>query len=220
MSGAATIHAMDDWLLISGLAGDAVLRLATRAAQSEDWTEIVPGMDSLALGFDPLSLPRETAIARAQTLRRARAPLDDAAPAPAVLHICYEEPFAPDLVATAAALDIAAEALPRWHQAQDWRVAMLGFLPGFAYLTGGDAPDLPRLGDPRSRVPAGSVGLLGRQCGLYPIEGPGGWPLIGRIAEHLFDPARDPPALLIPGQAVRFTRVDRAGFDRLRANAA
>src|SRR6266545_1782369 len=95
----------------------------------------------------------------------------------------------------------------RRHTATEFRVAFCGFAPGFGYLTG--LPEelaVPRLDTPRARVPAGSVGLAGRYCGVYPSPSPGGWLLIGRTSVRLFDVDEDPPALLAPGTRVRFVR--------------
>ncbi len=93
----------------------------------------------------------------------------------------------------------------RAHTATPWRVAFGGFVPGFAYLVGGDERlQVPRRDNPRARVPAGSVGLAGSYSGVYPRESPGGWQLIGRTDAVLWDPDRDPPALLGPGARVRF----------------
>lgn len=93
-----------------------------------------------------------------------------------------------------------------------WRVAFGGFAPGFAYLVGGGL-SVPRLESPRTRVPAGSVGLAGPYAGVYPRTSPGGWRLIGRLAEPapvLFDPARRDPALLVPGGRVRFRAAENS----------
>ena len=94
------------------------------------------------------------------------------------------------------------------HVATPWRVGFGGFAPGFAYLVGGD-PRLavPRRAEPRTRVPAGSVGLAGEFSGVYPRESPGGWQLIGRTDAVLWDIDRTPPALLRPGMWVRFRAV-------------
>ena len=100
----------------------------------------------------------------------------------------------------------AAEVAAR-HAATEFEVAFCGFAPGFAYLLGLDA-DVPRRSSPRPRVPAGSVALAGRYCGIYPTESPGGWQLVGRTSAQLFDPDREPPALLSPGTRVRFVAVD------------
>jgi KipI family sensor histidine kinase inhibitor len=93
------------------------------------------------------------------------------------------------------------------HAATDFQVEFCGFAPGFAYLRGLDV-DVPRHATPRTRVPAGAVGLAGRFCGVYPSASPGGWQIIGRTGVGLFDAAHDPPALLPPGTRVRFLPVD------------
>lgn len=91
------------------------------------------------------------------------------------------------------------------HSSTPFVVAFCGFAPGFAYCTsGGRLPEVPRRAEPRPRVPAGSIALAGEFCGLYPNEMPGGWQLIGRTDERLFDPDRAEPALLRPGDRVRF----------------
>ena len=111
----------------------------------------------------------------------------------------------PDLdeVATHAGLE-RDEVIAR-HAAVEYHVAMLGFAPGFPYLLGLDAAlAMPRLATPRLRVPAGSIGIGGAQTGIYPRSGPGGWRIVGRAEATLFDPLRDPPTLLAPGDRVRF----------------
>ena len=89
-----------------------------------------------------------------------------------------------------------------------WRVGFAGFAPGFAYLVGGDERlNVPRRSEPRTKVPAGSVGLAGEFSGVYPRESPGGWQLIGRTDAELWDVDREPPALLTPGMWVQFREV-------------
>jgi KipI family sensor histidine kinase inhibitor len=94
------------------------------------------------------------------------------------------------------------------HTGQTWRVAFAGFAPGFGYLVGeDDRLHVPRRDEARTRVPAGAVALAGEYAGVYPRTSPGGWQLIGRTDLVLFDPDRDPPALLRPGTRVRFVEV-------------
>ncbi len=111
-----------------------------------------------------------------------------------------------DLVASDAG--ISADAVVSLHTDAAYTVAFTGFAPGFGYLTG-LPPELrqPRLDSPRTRVPAGSVGLAGEFTGVYPRESPGGWRLLGHTSATLFDPHADPPALLAPGDRVRFRSV-------------
>ncbi|WP_300594414.1 allophanate hydrolase subunit 1, partial [Microbacterium sp.] len=114
----------------------------------------------------------------------------------------------PDLDETAALLGIRPAELVSTHQAATWTVAFTGFAPGFGYLVSEDWPfDVPRLASPRTRVPAGSVGLAGTFSGAYPRSTPGGWRLIGATSAPLFDPDAAAPALLRPGMRVRFREV-------------
>ncbi|HVU92653.1 MAG TPA: allophanate hydrolase subunit 1, partial [Jatrophihabitans sp.] len=111
----------------------------------------------------------------------------------------------PDLAATAAELGLSPAELVRRHAAGEYVVAFCGFAPGFAYLTGLDpALHVPRLAEPRTRVPAGAVGIAGEFTGVYPRPSPGGWRLLGRTDAVLWDLDRTPPALLPPGTRVRF----------------
>jgi KipI family sensor histidine kinase inhibitor len=112
-----------------------------------------------------------------------------------------------DLDAVAAVWRLTPNAAIARHLGTEFRAAFCGFAPGFAYLTGLADP-VPRLATPRTRVPAGSVGLADVYCGIYPTASPGGWRLIGRTDARLFDAERDPPALLTPGTRVRFVRAD------------
>ncbi len=114
-----------------------------------------------------------------------------------------------DLPAVAALHGISEAEVVRLHTASVYTVYMLGFAPGFAYL--GSLPpqlDTPRLATPRLHVPAGSIGLAGRQTGIYALSTPGGWQIIGRTTLPLWDASREPPALLQPGDRVRFTNVE------------
>jgi len=124
----------------------------------------------------------------------------------------YGGEFGPDLGDVAAQAGIDEQAVIERHANGDYRVAMLGFMPGFPYLLGLDESlHTPRRASPRTRVPAGSVAIGGAQTGIYPRELPGGWQLIGRTPLVLFDPTRGQPALLQPGQRVRFRAIDAGG---------
>lgn len=116
-----------------------------------------------------------------------------------------------DLPAVADLLGMSTGDVIEAHTGTPWRVGFGGFAPGFAYLIGGD-PRLrvPRRAEPRTRVPAGAVGLAGEYSGVYPRESPGGWQLIGRTEAVLWDVGRPRPALLTPGRRVRFRALDRS----------
>jgi len=111
----------------------------------------------------------------------------------------------PDIDEVARLTGLSAAEVVERHAAADYVVGFLGFAPGFAYLLGGDERlEVPRLPQPRERVPAGSVAIAGPYSGVYPRASPGGWRLLGRTHLTLFDPARRPPALLAAGDRVRF----------------
>jgi len=113
-----------------------------------------------------------------------------------------------DLQAVAAATGIAIADVIARHTSRIYTVDLLGFVPGFAYLSELDPSlQLPRRPEPRPRVPAGSVAIAAAQTGVYPLDTPGGWHIIGRTDTVMFDPARDPPALFRAGDTVRFERV-------------
>jgi KipI family sensor histidine kinase inhibitor len=110
-----------------------------------------------------------------------------------------------DLEEAARLLDCDAGELVRRHTSEEWTVAFCGFMPGFGYLASkGWQVEVPRRSSPRKKVPPGSVALAGEFSGVYPRESPGGWQLIGRTSLAMFDPSRDPAALLRPGNRVRF----------------
>ena len=186
--------------------------------------DCVPAYASLALfidtdafdGRDPLPSVRAW-LARQQD----PAKLPDEAPrtSPIDIPVCYDAEFAPDLAALAAHSGLSPDEVIARHQAPTYQVAMIGFAPGFPYLLGLDpALAMPRLATPRMQVAAGSVGIGGAQAGIYPRESPGGWRIIGRTPLRLFDPARDEPALLAPGQSLRFVAINRSRFDALLAS--
>ncbi len=135
--------------------------------------------------------------------------------------ICSDADLAPDLEAVARNAGLSPEAAANLHASGRYTVRFLGFAPGFPYINGLPEPlRTPRLDTPRTRVRAGSVGIAGDRTGIYPHPSPGGWRLIGATPLRLFNPARNPPALLAPGDRVRFRRINRTEFDALEADDA
>jgi len=126
--------------------------------------------------------------------------------------VCYGGAAGPDLEDVARHTGLTPERVIESHSAAAYRVYFLGFSPGFPYL-GGLPPELstPRLSAPRKRVPAGSVAIGGSQTGVYPVDSPGGWRIIGRTSLRLFDAAAEPPALLRIGDTVRFIPIPEPG---------
>jgi len=130
-------------------------------------------------------------------------PVDAVAGPEVTVAVTYD---GPDLEAVADHWGCDVAEVVRRHQATAYESAFCGFAPGFAYLSavGDGLPEVPRLATPRTRVPAGSVALAGRWCGVYPVASPGGWQVIGSTDVVLWDPELDEPALLAPGTRVRF----------------
>ncbi|VWX56535.1 5-oxoprolinase subunit B family protein [Sphingorhabdus sp. 109] len=209
-----SLHICDDWISIPLSDWEMVLAAQTVFGASNDWTEIVPGRDSIALQFDPAAVTPDQA---GQIVLKHLANLERASgtsSATVVIPVCYDTVFAPDGEHVARKLGIAVETLPAWHASQVQRVAMLGFMPGFAYLESeAECNEIGRLANPRQSVGAGSIGIIGRQSCIYSFDSPGGWPIIGRTPLRLFDPVRDQPAILSAGDIVRFEAIAKDTFD-------
>ena len=178
------------------------LHAALRELDPPGVVELVPGYRTVLIVADP-------GQAEALDQLAARLPQLELPPAGAVAGETVEIPVSydgEDLPEVARLTGLDAEEVVRRHTAPEYTVAFLGFSPGFPYLVGLDpALEVPRRDTPRTSIPAGSVGLAGNQTGIYPSASPGGWQLIGHTDVTLFDPARDPPALLAPGTRLRFT---------------
>ena len=184
---------------------DEVLALADalRQAAVPGVVDIVPAARTLLV---TVTEPGRQASARAR-LAAIDVPATSPAPPrdPLVIDVVYD---GADLPGVASLLGLSAGDVVAAHTGTPWRVAFGGFAPGFAYLTGGDPRlHVPRRAEPRTRVPAGSVALAGEFSGVYPRESPGGWQLIGRTDAVLWDVDRPAPALLMPGDWVRFRAV-------------
>lgn len=165
--------------------------------------EAVPGLDSVLVEFDPIGPEPGSLIPLLE--ERLAALLDE--PEAGRLHLIPVTYDGPDMADVAELTGMAPEAVIELHAATELRVLFCGFAPGFAYL-GALPPALhvERLATPRTHTPAGSVAIAGAMSGIYPADLPGGWRVIGRTEVTLFDPHRDPPALLLPGDRVRFER--------------
>lgn len=130
--------------------------------------------------------------------------------------VCYETFCGPDLASLAALKEISTDELIELHSSVTYRVFMNGFLPGFAYMGKvNEKITAPRLTSPRQKVPAGSVGIAGDQTGIYPMESPGGWQLIGQTPLSLFDTNAPKPCLLEPGDQVQFYPISWNEFQNL-----
>lgn len=205
-------HAGDSLVLVefeSTIAPDVNRRAvalagAIAAARVPGVRDVVPAYASVGVHVDPLRFDQATLDA---VVSHAWDTAAGAEPPARVVEIpvCYGGAFGPDLADVAAFAGCTEADVIARHAAGRYRVYMLGFLPGFAYLGGVEASiAMPRRSTPRTSVPAGSVGIAGQQTGVYPCESPGGWRLIGRTPVAMFDLTRPVPALLAPGDTVRF----------------
>jgi inhibitor of KinA len=132
--------------------------------------------------------------------------------------VCYENEFAPDLNDVAQHSGLSQDEIIRRHSDATYRVACVGFTPGFPYLSGLPSElATPRRSSPRKEIPAGAVAIGGTQTGIYPRKSPGGWNIIGRTPLRLFDVERESPALLHTGGQVRFRQISRSEFEKLSA---
>ena len=171
--------------------------------------DVVSTYRSVAVYFDPLEADIDILTATLESCDPAEG--ESHAPRRLVVPVVYGGEWGPDLGDVAAFAGCDTETLVQRHVRGDYRVFMLGFLPGFPYMAPLD-PSIaaPRRPTPRVSVPAGSVGIAGSQTGIYPFDSPGGWQIIGRTPLTLFDPDRESPALFAPGDEVRFARADSA----------
>jgi len=202
------VHPLGDAALIAELGTRLDTALNTRAIalaaalkKRRDVRQAIAGYASVTVHFDPEQITHEALGAAIRRLAAKRPPMNE----PGRLHripVAYD---GPDMDAVAARLGLTPKAVAEIHTRPIYRVFLVGFVPGWAYL--GPLPEeleLPRLHVPRTQVPAGSVAIAGRQTGIYPLPTPGGWHLIGRTSIKPFLPDSDPPCLFRAGDRVKF----------------
>ena len=182
--------------------------------------ELVPSYRSLLIVYEPavVSYPELRQLVETLDKNLPEAPL-----APPKVHfvpVVYGGEHGPDLADVAAVNRLTQEEVISVHQEPEYMIYMFGFAPGFPYL-GGMSPLIatPRLEVPRTRIPAGSVGIAGSQTGIYPLESPGGWRLIGRTPVKLYDPSREPQVLFSVGEYVKFFRISGEEYLAIKAEA-
>ncbi len=189
--------------------------------QTEAWLiEWVPAFTTLTLYYDPWLasnegrlLPYERVVQFVQAMLPHLAYSDIQDKRLIEVPVCYGGALGPDLAEVAQHTKLSEKEVIQLHSQPDYLVYMIGFAPGFPYLGGmNKALTAPRKQSPRARVPAGSVGIAGEQTGIYSIETPGGWQLIGRTPLSLFDVQRDSPSLLKAGDRFRFVPVTEAEY--------
>ena len=208
---------------IDRAANDAVMNLRhwMESQKRVPIVECLPTYRSLAIYFDPLAVNCRSIIEEAGKAV-AEASENVAVPHKIIsIPVCYGGEYGPDIDNVAGHAGISVEEVIRRHSSKICHCYMIGFVPGFAYLGGMDGSiATPRLADPRTVIPGGSVGIAGKQTGIYPIDCPGGWQLIGRTPLRLFTPECDPPTLIEAGYEVRFVPITENEYRAIEAQVA
>ncbi len=211
---AALIAEFDDRVDVEVNRQAVALAEHVRAQAVRGVRDVVPTFRSVAVYFDPL----HTDVDALATTLRSAAPTKEYTRSTSVIEVpvCYDSDFALDLEDIARRARLDTDTFVSIHTNSEYRVFMLGFMPGFAYLGTVDARiATPRQATPRLQVPAGSVGIAGQQTGIYPAQTPGGWNIIGRTPLRTWRPAAEQPSLFRAGDSVRFRRIDRATFEKI-----
>jgi KipI family sensor histidine kinase inhibitor len=191
-------------------------RYALTQEQPAGVFEIVPAYRSVLIVYDPLTIRCEELKGLVADLNDRLTQIELPSPETIEVPVCYGDQFGPDLKRVATRNGLSEEEVVQLHSEPAYPVYMLGFTPGFPFL-GGLSEKLftPRLDSPRTSVAAGSVGIANNQTGIYPLESPGGWQLIGRTPLKLFDPGRKTPFLLKAGDMLKFKPIFSEEFNRL-----
>jgi len=180
--------------------------------------EMIPTYRSLMVIYEPMLIELDQLIDKAKSIQ---IKMDEMKlPKAKVIEIptLYGGEYGPDIEFVAQHNKISAEEVIKIHTSIEYLIYMIGFTPGFPYLGGmNDKISAPRLQNPRTKIPAGSVGIAGAQTGIYPIESPGGWQLIGRTPVSLYDPYRKEPVLLNAGDYIKFVQIDEKEYKNIEA---
>jgi len=192
-------------------------------ARARPWMrDVVPALGGIALHYDPdhpdvHGDALEAAAILVQECMKTEAAGEQATARTVEVPVCYEREFAPDVEEVARQVKLDAEEIARIHAAGEYRVLMIGFAPGHAYMSGLDAKlAVPRRGTPRALVAPGAVAIANEQTVVYPYAISGGWSVIGRTPVAVFDAAREAPSLLAPGDRVRFRPISADEFVALK----
>lgn len=185
----------------------ALVRLI-KAQHIEGVTDMIPAFASLLINYDPRVVSYVGLRARLEKLLKLEIAGEASESRIFEIPVCYGGEYGPDLQNIADHAGLTPEEVIEIHRKKDYLIYMLGFLPGFSYLGGLDERiHTPRLANPRIRIPAGSVGIGGSQTGIYPLDSPGGWQLLGMTPVKTYDPGREVPILFEAGDYIRFVPV-------------
>jgi len=179
-------------------------------------TEVIPTYRSILITYDPFKTDPERLKIEILDRENKVDKLEIPPPATFEIQVAYGDEFGPDLEFVAQHNKLTPEEVIQIHTSGTYLIYMIGFTPGFPFLGGlSQRIFTPRLENPRQSVPAGSVGIANNQTGIYPIDSPGGWQLIGKTPMKLYDPVGSPPILLKAGNYLKFKRISRKEFQEI-----
>jgi KipI family sensor histidine kinase inhibitor len=208
------LRRVDDQLSLEAASPADAQALAAVLQASGDWLDVVPGMNSVVVRFDAAAIDAREAERRVVELLADGVPCVHDSPQLLEIPVVYGGAFGPDLDDVCGQLNLSTEDFIALHTQRDYRVEMLGFTPGFAFIGGLDERlRVARRPQPRQRVEPGSIGIADAFTGLYTLPGPGGWTLVGRTPAKLFRPNDEEPFVLRVGTRVRFVPITAAEFD-------
>jgi KipI family sensor histidine kinase inhibitor len=183
----------------------------------EGVVDVIPAFCSLLINYDPRVISFEEIRERIQGIIKLDVKAGEQKKRIYEIPVCYGGEYGPDIEHIAQHAGLTVEEVIKLHSSRDYLIYMLGFLPGFCYLGGLDERiHTPRLANPRIKINAGSVGIGGSQTGIYPLDSPGGWQLMGMTPVKTYDPERETPILLEAGDYIRFVPIDEAEYIRLK----
>jgi KipI family sensor histidine kinase inhibitor len=183
----------------------------------EGVVDLIPAFCSLLINYDPRVISYDEIRERVQGIIKLDARAGAQRKRIYEIPVCYGGEYGPDIANIATHAGLTEEEVIRIHSSRDYLIYMLGFLPGFCYLGGLDERiHTPRLANPRLKINAGSVGIGGSQTGIYPLDSPGGWQLMGMTPVKTYDPQRETPILVEAGDYIRFVPIDEAEFKRIK----
>ncbi len=187
-----------------------------REQQIEGVVDIIPAFCSLLINYDPRVISYASIRTRMERILSMEIAAGSRKKKIFEIPVCYGGSFGPDLPAIAEHAGLSEQEVIDIHSGTDYLIYMLGFLPGFTYLGGLDERiHTPRLANPRIRIPEGSVGIGGSQTGIYPMDSPGGWQLMGMTPVRTYDPNRDTPILVEAGDYIRFVAIDTDTYESI-----